>query len=166
MKNIAFVVCTSALVCSCSTDNRPKDIPTMKADNKVEFINPDALHKNPAYSQVAVVSGNHKTIYIGGQNAVDKDGNIIGKENIEQQAGQILANLQTALKAGGADLGHVVKWNVYIVKGQSAEQALKVFQEPLKQLKSPPLITGVFVESLASPDFLLEMDAIAVVPEQ
>lgn len=163
MRKVTFIVCTIILFFSCSTDHKQN---TMKADNKVEFINPDGLHKNPAFSQVAVVSGNYKTVYIGGQNAVDKDGNIVGKGNMEEQAKQILSNLQTALKAGGAGFENVVKWNVYIVKGQSADTALKVFQEPMKALKNPPLITGIYVESLANPDYLLEMDAIAVVPEK
>ena len=165
MEKAPFIICIIALLYSCSNTNQKQKDTIMKTDNKVEFLNPEGLAKNPAYSQVAVVSGNCKTIYIGGQDAVDKAGNIIGKGNIEEQAKQILSNLQTALQAGGAGLEHVVKWNVYIVKGQSAQAALKAFQEPLQKLKSPPLITGVFVESLANPDFLLEMDAIAVVPE-
>lgn len=164
MKKTLFIVCITALLYSCNGADQKQYDTAMKAENKVEFINPDGLHKNPAYSQVAVVGGHYKTVYIGGQNAVDKDGNLVGKGNIEEQAKQILSNLQTALKAGGASLENVIKWNVYIAKGQSAELALKAFQEPLKTLKNPPLITGIFVEALANPDYLLEMEAIAIVP--
>jgi len=46
--------------------------------NGTEFISPDGVFKSPAFSQVAVVTGNHKTIYVGGQDAVDKDGNVVG----------------------------------------------------------------------------------------
>jgi enamine deaminase RidA (YjgF/YER057c/UK114 family) len=166
MKTIPFFISTIALFSSCNSAEPKQKETAMKTGNKVEFINPDGLHKNPAFSQVAVVSGHYKTVYIGGQDAVDKDGNLVGKGNIEEQAKQVLSNLQTALQAGGAGLEHVVKWNVYIAKGQSAQQALKAFQEPLKTLKNPPLITGIFVESLANPDYLLEMEAIAIVPEQ
>lgn len=137
----------------------------MKNTGSTEFINPDSLSKNPAFSQVAVIKGNHKTIYIGGQDAVDSKGSIVGKGNLEQQAQQVLTNVEAALKAGGAGFEHVVKWNIYFVKGQSPQNALKVFQPKLSKLKSPPLVTGVFVEALANPDFLLEMEAIAVVPE-
>ncbi len=133
-------------------------------NSKIELLSPEGLHKNPAYSQVAIVEGNCRTIYIGGQNAVDKNGKIVGKGDIEAQAKQILQNLETAVKAGGGSFENIIKWNVYLVQGQSAEKALKVFQEPMKRMKNPPLITGVFVSSLASPDFLLEMEAVAVVP--
>lgn len=135
-------------------------------NNKIELLSPEGLHKNPAFSQVAIVEGTYRTIYIGGQNAVDKDGSIVGKGDIETQAKQVLQNLETALKAGGGSFTHIIKWNVYLVQGQSAERALKVFQAPMSKMKNPPLITGVFVAGLANPDFLLEMEAIAIVPAE
>jgi enamine deaminase RidA (YjgF/YER057c/UK114 family) len=131
---------------------------------KVELLSPDGLHKNPAYSQLAIVEGNYRTIYIGGQDAVDKDGNVIGKGDIEAQAAQVLHNLETALAAGGGSFEHIIKWNVYLVQGQSAEKAFKVFQGVMSKMEKPPVITGIFVASLANPDFLLEMDAVAIVP--
>ena len=137
----------------------------MKNTGSVQFINPDSLHKNPAFSQLAVVSGNYKTIYIGGQNAVDRNGKVVGKGNLEEQAKQVLTNLEAALQAGGAGFEHVVKWNLYFVKGQSAQNAFKVFQPTLGKLKTPQLVTGIFVEALANPDYLLEVEAIAIVPE-
>jgi len=84
---------------------------------------------------------------------------------MERQARQVLANLEACLKAAGAGFEHVVKWNIYFVKGQSPQEGFKVFQPVLSKLKSPPLVTGIFVEALARPDFLLEIEAIAVVPE-
>lgn len=132
--------------------------------SKIELLSPEGLTKNPAYSQVAIIEGNNRTIYVGGQNSVDKDGKIIGKGDIEAQAKQILQNLQTALKAGGGTFEDIIKWNIYIVQGQSTEKALKVFQGAMSKMKAPPLITGIFVSSLAQPDFLLEIECIAVVP--
>jgi len=137
----------------------------MKNLGSTEFINPETLSKNPAFSQVAVVKGNHKTVYIGGQDSIDRTGAIVGKGNLEQQAEQVLKNLEAALDAAGAGFEHVVKWNIYFVKGQSPQNALKVFQPKMSKLKAPPLVTGVFVEALANPDFLLEIEAIAVIPE-
>ncbi|MBL7931335.1 MAG: RidA family protein [Bacteroidia bacterium] len=131
---------------------------------KIELLSPEGLHKNPAYSQVAIVEGNYRTVYIGGQNAVDKDGNIIGKGDLEAQAKQVLKNLETALQAAGASFENIIKWNIYSLQGQSPEKALKVFQEPMSKMKQAPLITGVYVSSLAHPDFLMELEAIAIVP--
>lgn len=132
--------------------------------NKIELLSPEGLHKNPAYSQVAIIEGNHRTIYIGGQNAVDKDGNLVGKGNIEAQARQVMQNLETAVQAGGGSFEHIIKWSVYLLQGQSAEKAFKVFQGAMGNMKSPPLICGIFVAGLANPDFLLEMEAVAIVP--
>jgi enamine deaminase RidA (YjgF/YER057c/UK114 family) len=71
-------------------------------DGRVEFLNPDGLPRNPAFSNVAVVSGSVRTIYIGGQDAVDAEGNIVGIGDIAAQTEQVLRNLRTALAAAGA----------------------------------------------------------------
>ena len=137
----------------------------MKKSGGVEFINPDDLFKSPAFSQVAVVTGNVKTIYIGGQNAVDKNGQTVGKGDIEKQSQQVLKNIEVALDAAGASIDHVVKWNIFFVKGQSAQNAMKAVQPTLSKVKKPALVTGVFVEALTNPDYLIEIEAVAVVPE-
>ena len=132
---------------------------------QVQYLNPDALSKNPAFTNVVVVSGPAKTIYIGGQDAVDASGNIIGKGDLKAQTEQILKNIQAALAAGGAQPEHVVKWNIYVVQGQSVQEGYAAFQSVWGNLPNPPVITVVFVASLGHPDFLAEIDAIAVVPE-
>lgn len=132
----------------------------------VRHLNPEGLHKNPAYTQAVVVSGDVTTIYVGGQNAVDAAGKIIGKGDIRVQTEKALENLETALAAGGAELQHVVKWNVYILHGQSAQLGFEAFQKVWGQRPTPPVITGIFVPALAHPDFLVEIDAVAVVPKK
>ncbi len=132
---------------------------------QVLHINPDGLSKNSAFTNVIVVTGQVKTIYIGGQDAVDASGTIVGKGDIKQQVERVLANLQAALKAGGAELEHVVKWNVYVVQGQNLQPAFEVFQQVWGRRPKPPAITLMFVSGLANPDFLVEMDAVAVVPQ-
>jgi hypothetical protein len=62
----------------------------------VRYIDPDSLNKNPAFTNVVVVEGNVKTVYIGGQDAVDASGEIVGKDDIVAQTEQILANLRGA----------------------------------------------------------------------
>lgn len=132
---------------------------------QVSYINPDDLHKNPAFTNVVAVTGQVKTIYIGGQDAVDASGTIVGKGDIKKQTEQVLANLQAALKAGGAELENVVKWNLYIVQGQPLQPGFEAFQKFWGRRPDPPVITAMFVSGLANPDFLVEMDAIAVVPQ-
>jgi enamine deaminase RidA (YjgF/YER057c/UK114 family) len=134
-------------------------------DGNVQHLNPAGLHRNPAFTQAIVVSGSTTTIYVGGQNAVDASGNIVGQGDIGVQTEKALANLETALKAGGAELQHVVKWNVYLVHGQPPQAGFEAFQKVWDQRPNPPVITTIFVPALAHPDFLVEIDAIAVVPE-
>ena len=131
----------------------------------VEYLSPDSLHKNPAFSQVVVAQGNVLTVYVGGQNAVDSSGEVIGKGDIGLQAERTFKNLEIALSAGGARLENIVKWNVYVVQGQSPQPAFEVFQRVWGNRPNPPLVTVLFVAGLANPDFLLEIEAIAVVPD-
>jgi enamine deaminase RidA (YjgF/YER057c/UK114 family) len=137
----------------------------MSQAGQVQYLNPDALNKNPAFTNVIVVTGAVKTVYVGGQDAIDASGNIVGKGDFKAQTEQVLKNMQAALAAGGAGLERVVKWNLYIVEGQPLRAGLEVFQRFWGKRPNPPSISMMFVSGLANPDFLLEMDAIAVVPE-
>ena len=132
---------------------------------RVEYMNPDTLNKNPAFTNVVVVSGPVRTIYVGGQDAVTASGEIVGKGDLAAQTAQILSNVQAALAAGGAKLEHVVKWNLYVLQGQPLQKGFEVFRRVWGDRPNPPAISGMFVSALAHPDFLAEMDAIAVVPE-
>jgi enamine deaminase RidA (YjgF/YER057c/UK114 family) len=138
--------------------------PTQITSGVVQHLNPATMHHNPAFSQAVAVSRAVKTIYIGGQNAVNAAGEIVGKGDIAAQTEQVMANLQTVLAASGASLEHVVKWNLYLVQGQPLEPGFAVFQRVWNRRPNPPAITMARVAGLANPDFLLEMDAIAVVP--
>jgi enamine deaminase RidA (YjgF/YER057c/UK114 family) len=131
----------------------------------VRYINPDSLNKNPAFTNVVVVEGNVKTVHIGGQDAINASEEIVGKGDIVAQTEQILANLRVALEAGGARPEHIIKWNIYVVEGQPLQAAFAAFQNAWPETPSPPAITGVFVSGLAHPDFLVEMDAVALVPQ-
>jgi enamine deaminase RidA (YjgF/YER057c/UK114 family) len=130
----------------------------------VEFLDPEGLHQNPAFSNVAVVSGSVRTIYVGGQDAIDAAGNIVGVGDIAAQTEQVLRNLRTALEAAGAGPEHVVKWTLFIVEGQDFRAGYAAFQRVWGDRPDPPVITAAVVKGLAHPDFLVEMDAIAVVP--
>jgi enamine deaminase RidA (YjgF/YER057c/UK114 family) len=131
----------------------------------VRYINPDSLNKNPAFTNVVVVEGNLKTVHIGGQDAINASGEIVGKDDIVAQTEQILANVRAALEAGGARPEHIIKWNLYVVEGQSLQAGFAAFQNAWPEVPNAPAITMAFVSGLAHPDFLVEMDAVAVVPQ-
>ena len=112
---------------------------------QIEYVNPEGLNKNPAFTNVVVVTGPAKTIYIGGQDALDAFGTVIGKGNIKRQTQQVLANLETAVKAAGGRLEHIVKWNLYVVSGQSLRQGFEAFEEAWGRRPNPPVISMIFV---------------------
>jgi enamine deaminase RidA (YjgF/YER057c/UK114 family) len=130
----------------------------------VRYVDPDGLNKNPAFTNVVVVEGPVRTVYVGGQDSVDASGNIVGKDDIAAQTEQVLVNLRAALAAGGAEPEHVIKWNLLLAEGVSLQKGFSAFQRAWVDTPNPPAITAAFVAGLAHPDFLVEMDAIAVVP--
>jgi enamine deaminase RidA (YjgF/YER057c/UK114 family) len=95
---------------------------------------------------------------------VDAEGNIVGIGDIAAQTEQVLRNLRTALAAAGAGPEHVVKGNVVVVDGQDFGSGYAAFQRAWGDRPNPPVITAAVVKGLAHPDFLVEIDAIVVVP--
>ena len=130
-------------------------------NNKIDFINPDELLKNPAFSQIAITKGSGNTIYIGGQNAISKDLQIVGKGDITLQTEYILKNIEIGLNSCNAVLDDLFKLTIYIVQGQDVRKGFAGAQNFLKRLKNPPVITGVIVAGLANPEYLIEIEAIA-----
>jgi enamine deaminase RidA (YjgF/YER057c/UK114 family) len=128
----------------------------------VIHLNPEGLPRNPAFSQAVRVERSADTIYVGGQNGVTADGTV--PQGMHAQAEQALKNLQTVLAAGGASLEHVVKWTVLAVQGAPLQEALGAFQEAWGRRPNPPAISVAIVAALANPQFLFEIEAIAVVP--
>ncbi|HPQ99384.1 MAG: RidA family protein [Lewinellaceae bacterium] len=132
--------------------------------DQLQFLNPEGLSKNPAFSQLVITQGYGKTVYIGGQNAVNAQREIVGAGDISAQTEQVMQNIQTALSACGATFENLVKLTIHIVQGQDLYQGFQASQKYLGTLKNPPAITGFFVAALAHPAFLVEVDAIAFIP--
>jgi enamine deaminase RidA (YjgF/YER057c/UK114 family) len=132
----------------------------------VQHLNPEGLHRNPAYTQAVAVSGQVATVYVGGQNAVDASGNIVGKGDLRAQAERALRNVEIALAAAGARLEHVVKWNIYVLQGQPVQAGFEAFLAVWGPRPNPPAISVLFVAGLGHPEYLVEIDAIAVVPQE
>lgn len=133
---------------------------------KMEHINPESMYVSPFYSQAIAVGGNHKTIYIGGQNSLDTKGEVVGKNDLAEQTMKIIENIKLILKDVDATFENVVKLNINLVQGCDPSVGLGAFQEVLSDLKHPPLITVLFVMGLAHPDCLVEIDGIAVVEDK
>ncbi|MFP3900915.1 MAG: RidA family protein [Acidimicrobiia bacterium] len=126
----------------------------------IRHINPEGLHRNPAYSQGVVVEQPAKIIYVGGQNGVDAEGTVVD-DTLGAQTRQALRNVATVLESEGAGLADVVRWNIAVVDGQSIADGFAAFQEAWDPADSPPAITVHIVSGLADPRFLVEIDAVA-----
>jgi enamine deaminase RidA (YjgF/YER057c/UK114 family) len=131
---------------------------------QVEYVNPDGLIKNPAFTQVVAVTGSVKTVYVGMQNAVDGSGTIVGKGDIAAQTEQTLHNLETCLEAVGAQPQHLVIWTIYIAQGQPVMPAFEVGRRWFGDRPNPPANNVVFVAGFMPADFLIGIEAVAVVP--
>jgi enamine deaminase RidA (YjgF/YER057c/UK114 family) len=124
-------------------------------------INPEGLHRSPAFSQAVVVEQPAKTIYIGGQNGVDADGKVVGP-TVGEQSLQAFRNLATILESEGASLANIVHWTIATVAGNSFDEGVAAFQQVWNPADPPPAITVHVVAGLG-PGVLVEIDAVAVV---
>jgi enamine deaminase RidA (YjgF/YER057c/UK114 family) len=111
---------------------------------------------------VAVVPPGATTIYIGGQNAVDAEGALIGGDDAGAQAARSLANARIALESVGATVHDVVHWTVLFVAGVDVSAAYGAIAADLAT-DEPALVTSAFVSGLAVPGALVEISAVAAV---
>jgi reactive intermediate/imine deaminase len=127
----------------------------------VRYLNPATLSAPTGYSHIAEVSGG-RTIYIAGQVAFDNSGKVVGKGDFSAQATQVFENLKLALAEVGATFENVVKVNTYVTD-MSHMQTLRQIRARYYG-KNAPASTLVEIGRLASPDLMIEIEAIAVVP--
>jgi enamine deaminase RidA (YjgF/YER057c/UK114 family) len=124
-------------------------------------INPADLPVPSTYSHVVVARGS-RMVFIAGQEPEDVDGNLVGAGDLAAQAHQVFANLGRALDAAGARPDQVVKITIFVV-GHRREY-LPVIEEARVALfgDHKPVDTLVGIETLSNPEYLIEVDAIAV----
>ena len=129
----------------------------------VRFVNPDGLAKSPRYSHVAEISRG-KLVLISGQVAQDASGNLVGAGDMAAQTRQVFENLKIALAASGASFKNIVSLTSFIVDMSQLEKYREIRTEYLKGMSEPPTSTTVGVPRLVREGYLLEVEAIAVVP--
>jgi len=114
----------------------------------------------PRYSQGILAEGG-KLLFIAGQTGSDKEGNVVGKGDIEAQTHQVFKNLSAVLKDVGGSLDNLVMTTTYITDRKYREGYNRVRQQYYK--KNSPTSTLVIVTGLANPDYLIEINGIAVI---
>lgn len=114
------------------------------------------------YSHGVVVSAT-ETLYVAGQVPLDSTGNLVGRGDPAAQAKQVLENLRTVAEAAGARLEDIAKTSVFLVDLAHRPAVGEVRRRFFSG--APPANTLLVVESLASPDFLVEIEAIVPLPD-
>lgn len=130
----------------------------------IRRINPPELGRPPGYSQVVDVRGS-RIIFIAGQTALNRDGNVVGKDDFAAQATQVFRNLTVALQSAGCTAANLVKLTVFL-RDMGQLSAYREARNRFFATVSPPAapaITLVEVSKLYGPDFLIEIEAIAAV---
>ncbi len=122
------------------------------------YLNPNTMSQPRGYSHVVTVDN---TVYIAGQISADRDGNVVGKGDPEAQVRQIWHNIEAAVKSVGGTLNDVVKTTTYVTNISYGAAVRKVREERFPS--NAPTSTLLVVSGLASPDYLVEIEAIAVV---
>jgi len=129
-----------------------------------EYVNPDSLFPSVqhGFSQVVVASG-RKMVFISGQTAWDIKKKIVGGDSLLEQARQALRNVQAAIEAAGGTLKDIVSLRIYIVNYQPENaEAVSIALQEFFSSENPPASTWIGVSALAVPEFLIEIEAIAV----
>jgi 2-iminobutanoate/2-iminopropanoate deaminase len=125
-----------------------------------EIIQPKSLaDPRPRFSQ-AILTQPGKVLFIAGQTASDENGNVVGKGDIEAQATQVLENIKAILEAAGGSMADIVKTTVYITDIKYREGLHRVRSRYFE--KDPPTSTLLVVKGLAREEYMLEIEAIAV----
>ena len=134
---------------------------------KRERIQPDKLHIRKSgdqvlYSQVIVVEvGDTRQIFVAGQVARDRHGNSVGKGDMRAQIEQVGENIKAALEAAGATLADIVKTTTYVTDMDEyfkhQDVRMRYFSDAL------PTSTTVEVSRLSRPEFMVEIEAFAIV---
>ena len=135
---------------------------TDEASVSITRTNPPELGVPPGYSQVVEVRGG-RIIFIAGQTALDRNGDVIGKGNFARQAEQVFENLGLALGSAGCTAANLIKLTVFL-RNMDNLPAYREARDRFFATVAPPAapaVTLIEVSRLYGPDFMIEIEAIA-----
>ena len=130
-----------------------------------QFFNPPSLNPTNGFTHVVAATGG-KTIYVSGQVSVNERAEVIGKGDMRAQVERVFANLTIALAAAGATFHDVVKITYFVVdlKPEHIPHIREVRSKYLN-MANPPASSLIGVAALVVPDWLIEIELVAVVAE-
>jgi enamine deaminase RidA (YjgF/YER057c/UK114 family) len=128
--------------------------------SSTRYVNPQSLVKPTGYTHV-VIAPDGRTVYIAGQVAFDSTGAVVGEGDFTAQAEQVYRNLERALQSVGGTMADLVKTTTFITDIKNLPSLREVRSRRLSKTQ-PPANTLLQVSSLARPDLLIEIEAVAV----
>jgi enamine deaminase RidA (YjgF/YER057c/UK114 family) len=129
----------------------------------IEYPRAEGLLHDSAFSQVVVASGT-RTIYTAGQVSIDEHGALVGADDLAAQATQAMRNVGLALAAARASYADIVKITTYVVNYKPEHRTIiGEARAPSFADRTPPASTLVGVAALALPEWLVEIEAVAIV---
>ena len=128
----------------------------------LECINPDGISTPQTYSHVIIATGS-RMVFVAGQVPEDGQGNLVGPGDMTAQARQVFANIGRALAAAGAEPRQVTKLTIFVANYRREHLAMIEAGRVALFGDHKPTDTLVGVAALTNPDYLLEVDAVAVI---
>jgi len=128
---------------------------------KVSFLNPREVAVPTGYSQVVSAENPKRILYISGQVSINQKGETVAVGDLEAQTRQVYSNIAAVLKSQGASFKDVVKLNTYTTQPERVDVVRKIRNEFVNK-DAPPASTFIGVTALADPNFLVEVEAVAI----
>ena len=128
----------------------------------IRHLNPAALHANPAFSQGTIIPPGASIIIVGGQNGIGADGQVAGN-TVGAQTEQALRNVLAVLAEAGATQADVAKLTIHLLEGTDVNEGFAASRRVWGD--QPTAVTAYFVQGLGRPEWLVEIEAIAAVPD-
>jgi enamine deaminase RidA (YjgF/YER057c/UK114 family) len=127
------------------------------------FLNPEGLAAPLGYSHLGIAKGS--LVFVAGQVAINAAGETVGAGDFGAQAEQVLANLERALEGAGATFSSVVNLTIFCTQAVDRGQLRELGGPFRKRIGNamPPASTLIFVGGLMNPDWLIEIQAVAMV---
>jgi enamine deaminase RidA (YjgF/YER057c/UK114 family) len=123
---------------------------------------PDGVAPGNGYSHV--VSGRGRLVVVSGQVALDEQGELVGAGDPAAQATQVFANIGRCLAAAGAGFADIVKLTFFLTDTAQLP-AVRAARDAVIDTERPPASSAVVVAGLVRPEFLLEIEAFALVAD-
>jgi 2-iminobutanoate/2-iminopropanoate deaminase len=130
---------------------------------KTQVISPKIHQPSGHFSQATMIEARGRLVFISGMTARRADGSIAGIGDIEAQTRQVCENVKAAVEAAGGTMDDICRVDVYVRNMEHFDQIHKVRRDYFKA--PPPASTMVEVGKMTSPDYLIEINAIAVIAD-